>query len=80
MRPAFPGSPLRVEVAAGEPAVQALGPFFHSIEVLIALLFFVPGVVYGVASGQIRSGSLAQAGRSQAPKDAARTAFDSLQF
>jgi aminobenzoyl-glutamate transport protein len=51
----WPDSPLRTEVAPGTPAVQALGPFFHSIEVLIAFLFFVPGVVYGVGSGQIRS-------------------------
>lgn len=51
----LPASPLRVEVAPGEPAIGALGPFFHSIEVLIALLFFVPGVVFGVASGQVRS-------------------------
>ena len=51
----LPSSPLRVEIAVGAPAVGALGPFFHSIEVLIAALFFVPGVVYGVASGQVRS-------------------------
>jgi aminobenzoyl-glutamate transport protein len=51
----WPASPLRADLAEGAPAIQALGPFFHSIEVLIAFLFFVPGVVYGVASGQIRS-------------------------
>jgi aminobenzoyl-glutamate transport protein len=51
----WPGSPLRVQVAPGAPAIESLGPFFHSIEVLIAALFFVPGVVYGVVSGQIRS-------------------------
>jgi aminobenzoyl-glutamate transport protein len=37
------------------PAVEALAPFFRSIEVLVALLFFVPGVVYGACSGQVRS-------------------------
>jgi aminobenzoyl-glutamate transport protein len=52
---AVPTSPLRVDITTGTPAIQALGPFFHSIEVLIALLFFVPGIVYGVGSGQIRS-------------------------
>lgn len=52
---AWPASPLRVEVAPGAPAIERLGPFFHSIEVLIAALFFVPGVVYGALSGQIRS-------------------------
>lgn len=51
----WPDSPLRQEVAPGAPAVQALSPFFHAIEVQIAFLFFVPGVVYGVRSGAIRS-------------------------
>lgn len=50
-----PASPLRVEVAAGGAGVDALLPFFHSIEVLIALLFLVPGVVYGVRVGKVRS-------------------------
>lgn len=49
------GSPLRQEVAAGRPAVDALAPFFHSIEVLIAGLFFVPGVVYGALSGSVKN-------------------------
>ena len=52
---AFEGSPLRGEVAEGAPAISALAPFFQSIEVLIAGLFFVPGVVYGVMAGHIRS-------------------------
>ncbi len=51
----LPSSPLRDPVAAGAPPIQALAPFFHSIEVLIAVFFFVPGVVYGVLSGQIHS-------------------------
>jgi aminobenzoyl-glutamate transport protein len=63
----MPTSPLRVDIADGAPAIQALGPFFHSIEVLIALLFFVPGVVYGVGSGQIRS-----------DKDVARMTTDTM--
>ncbi len=52
---AWPGSPLRTEPAPGAPAISALAPFFHSIEVLIAGLFFVPGIVYGVMAGRIRS-------------------------
>lgn len=50
-----PASPLRSEVAAGRPAVDALAPFFKAIEVLIALLFFVPGVVYGALSGTVKN-------------------------
>lgn len=49
------GSPLRTDVAEGRPAVDALGPFFHSIEVLIAGLFFIPGVIYGALSGSVRN-------------------------
>jgi len=49
------GSPLRTQVAPGRPAVDALAPFFHSIEVLIAGLFFVPGVIYGVLTGSVTS-------------------------
>ncbi|MGM0578927.1 MAG: AbgT family transporter, partial [Myxococcota bacterium] len=52
---AVPGAPLRAEVAAGEPEITALAPFFDAIEVLIALLFFVPGVVYGVLTGHVRN-------------------------
>ncbi|MCB9527461.1 MAG: AbgT family transporter [Myxococcales bacterium] len=50
-----PASPLRAPVPAGQPAVAALNPFFHSIEVLIAILFLVPGVVYGVRAGKVKS-------------------------
>ncbi len=51
----YPDSPLRKEIADGSPAVDALGPFFHSIEVMIAILFLVPGVVYGVKVGAVKS-------------------------
>jgi aminobenzoyl-glutamate transport protein len=47
-------SPLR-EPSAGRPAIEALGPFFRSIEVLVAALFFAPGVAYGVFRGKLRS-------------------------
>ena len=48
-------SPLRDARGPGESAVEALAPFFASIELQIALLFFAPGVVYGVLTGRIRS-------------------------
>lgn len=51
----YPDSPLREEVAEGRPAVDALGPFFHSIEVMIAVLFLVPGVVYGARVGAVKN-------------------------
>lgn len=48
-------SPLRAELADGQPSVMALNPFFHSIEVLIALLFLIPGVVYGAKVGAVKN-------------------------
>lgn len=51
----LPASPLRTAVAEGQPGVNALRPFFKSIEVLIALSFIVPGIVYGVMAGTIKS-------------------------
>lgn len=47
--------PLYEEVKPGAPAVSALAPFFESIEVLITILFILPGIVYGVMTGQIRN-------------------------
>jgi aminobenzoyl-glutamate transport protein len=49
------GSPLRAQVPPDAPPLAALAPWFGSIELQIALLFFVPGVVYGTLAGQIRS-------------------------
>lgn len=49
------GSPLRDEIPEGAPAVDALAPFFESIEILIATLFAIPGIVYGVTLGRIRN-------------------------
>ena len=51
----LPGAPLRQEIAPGAPAVEALAPFFDSIEVLITILFILPGVVYGLMTGKIKS-------------------------
>ncbi len=50
-----PGSPLRDEVAAGEPGINALNSFFHSIEILITLLFAFPAVMYGIWTGQVKN-------------------------
>lgn len=49
------GSPLRVPIEEGQPAIATLEPFFHSVEVLIATLFLVPGVVYGARLGRIHN-------------------------
>jgi len=46
------GAPLR---GPGATRLAQLKPFFDSIIVVIMLLFFVPGVAYGVASGRIRN-------------------------
>lgn len=52
----FPGeAPLRNVIAEGAPAVSAYDPFFGSIEVLITILFIIPGVVYGVMVGKIKN-------------------------
>ncbi len=45
-------APLREE---GPNTLARIKPFFDSIVVLMMILFFVPGVVFGVASGRIRS-------------------------
>ncbi|MBI5711597.1 MAG: AbgT family transporter [Candidatus Eisenbacteria bacterium] len=39
----------------GATAVAQLKPFFDSIVVLIMILFFIPGLAYGLATGQVRS-------------------------
>jgi aminobenzoyl-glutamate transport protein len=50
-----PSSPLRNPLAEGEPAVEAIAPFLESVEILIAVLFAVPGIVYGVLTKKIRN-------------------------
>lgn len=47
------GAPLR-DPAATDP-LTALRPFFDSIVVLIMVLFFVPGLAYGIAAGTVRN-------------------------
>lgn len=49
------GSPLRDPIEEGEPAVNMLRSYFESVEVLIALLFMIPGIVYGVLNKTIKS-------------------------
>lgn len=51
----IPGGPLMVEVPEGKPAIGGLAPLFDSIEVLITVLFIIPGVVYGVLTGKIKN-------------------------
>jgi aminobenzoyl-glutamate transport protein len=49
------GSPLRDAIGPDDPAVNALDSFFESIEVLIALLFIVPGIFYGIFTGMVKN-------------------------
>jgi aminobenzoyl-glutamate transport protein len=63
----LPSSPLRDEIAAGDPAVNKLHSFFESIEVLISVLFIVPAVIYGVLTKKVRN-----------DKDVARMAGDAM--
>ena len=49
----MPGwGPLRIE---GATAIERLKPFFDSMVTLILLVFFLPGVAFGLAAGRIRS-------------------------
>ncbi len=50
-----PASPLRDAIGPDQPAVDALHPFFESIEILITLLFIVPGIIFGVLTKTIKS-------------------------
>ena len=59
--------PLRQAIKPTDPAIDQLHPFFESIELLITILFFIPGVVYGVTLGQIKN-----------DKDVAKMASDAM--
>ena len=50
-----PGAPLHDEIQPGQPAVNALNTFFESIEILVAIGFIVPGLVYGLMTKTIKS-------------------------
>ncbi len=52
---AWPGSPLFEEADANAPLIAKLKPFFESLEILVALLFLVPGIVFGVRVGAVKS-------------------------
>ena len=47
-----PGAPLRNPAATG---IDSIRPFFDSMVVLVLILFFVPGLAFGIAAGRIRS-------------------------
>lgn len=49
---ALPGAPLRGE---GVTLLDQLDPFFDSMVVLVMVVFFVPGLVYGIATRKIRN-------------------------
>jgi len=48
-------SPLREPMTEDMTVIDSLAPFFHAVELMIAALFFVPGVVYGVSLGMVKS-------------------------
>jgi len=51
----IPGAPLHDPVAEGAPAVNALNTFFGAIEILVTIGFIIPGLVYGVIVGTVKS-------------------------
>lgn len=51
----LPGAPLNDTIAPGEPGVNALHSFFGAIEILVTIGFIIPGIVYGVMVGALKS-------------------------
>ncbi|MEE2901197.1 MAG: AbgT family transporter [Myxococcota bacterium] len=51
----IPGAPLNDPIKDGQPAVNALNSFFSAIEILVATIFIIPGVVFGVMTKKITS-------------------------
>ncbi len=49
------GSPLRELSGDTEHWFEAMQPFFQRLDVLITLLFFIPGLVFGVLKGEIKN-------------------------
>jgi aminobenzoyl-glutamate transport protein len=47
-----PGAPLRVD---GATPIERLRPLFDSLVVWVLILFFVPGLVYGIATGKFKN-------------------------
>lgn len=52
-----PNAPLRAVAEAGESLtlMESLAPFFDSLVPIIALLFFVPGLVYGYVTKELKN-------------------------
>lgn len=50
-----PASPLRDMTKVEEGFINSLSPFFLSIEILITILFIIPGLTYGYLTHQIKS-------------------------
>lgn len=63
----IPGAPLHKPLAPDEPAINALNPFFGSIEILITIAAIIPAIVYGILTKQITN-----------DKDFARLLSDSM--
>jgi aminobenzoyl-glutamate transport protein len=51
----IPGAPLHDSVAEGEPAVNALHSFFEAIEILVTVIFIIPGLVFGIMTDRLKS-------------------------
>ena len=52
----MPGfGPLLDPLKEGQPGINAYNSFFGAVEVLITILFIIPGIVYGVLTGAIRN-------------------------
>ena len=51
----IPGAPLHDTVKEGQPAVNALKSFFSAIEILVATIFIIPGIVFGIMTKKITS-------------------------
>lgn len=64
---AIPGAPLHDTIEPGQPAVDALGSFFSAIEILITIVFIVPGILFGVLTKRVRD-----------DKDVAKLAAESM--
>ncbi len=60
-------SPLRDVIQPGDPPIETLNTFFESVEILIAILFVLPAIVYGALIGMIKN-----------DRDIAKMASDSM--
>ena len=49
------GGPLQATLKPGEPSIERYAPFLNAIDVLIMIIFFLPGVVYGAMTGTIKN-------------------------